>query len=94
MEPKYSKEDMKQLILEFEGMVRALNTKFDEDQIFRLVSMILQNHIQNGEFTEEYLQLSRQALHWKQAEGQQLNAAQKIILNGYSTDFVPRPKKI
>jgi hypothetical protein len=87
---KYTKEDVKLLIQQFEGMVRALNFVFNEEEIFKLVSMILQNHIQNGAPTPEYLELSREALKMRHQMGETLNPAQRIIVS----DFRPRTKKI
>ena len=89
-EIKYTKEDVKLLIQQFEGMVRALNFVFNEEEIFKLVSMILQNHIQNGAPTAEYLELSREALKMRHQMGETLNPAQRIIVS----DFRPRTKKI
>jgi hypothetical protein len=89
-EMKYNNEQMRQLMREFEGMVRALNTKFNEDEIFKLVAMILNNHIQDGVFTDEYVDLSKAALHMRRVDGQQLNPVQHAIAYGFET----RPKKI
>jgi hypothetical protein len=87
---KYNNEQMRQLMREFEGMVRALNTKFNEDEIFKLVALILNNHIQDGVFTEEYVDLSKAALNMRRNEGHQLNPIQASIAYG----FEARPKKI
>jgi len=83
-------EDFKELMLQFEGMVRALNTKFNEDEIIKLVAMILNNHIQNGKFTDEYIWLSKQALQMRRGLGENLNPAQQIIADG----FQPRSKRV
>lgn len=90
MQPSYDREDIQELIRQFEGMVRALYTQFNEDQILRFVSLILNNHIQNGRFTDEYINYSRMALQMRKTAGEELNTAQKIILDGFSA----RPKKI
>ena len=90
MKPSYTQADMQELIKQFEGMVRALNTRFNEDEIIKLVAMILNNHIQNGKFTDEYVHYSKQALAMRKGIGEQLNPAQEIILSGFS----PRSKKI
>ena len=89
-EIKYTKDDTRLLIQQFEGMVRALNFIFSEEEIFKLVSMILQNHIQNGAATPEYIELSKEALKMRAQMGQPLNDAQRIIVS----DFRPRTKKI
>jgi len=36
----YTKEDMRELMRQFEGMVRGLNTVFCEEDILKLVSLI------------------------------------------------------
>jgi len=83
--PLYSKEDFKELMLQFEGMVRALNTKFNEDEIVKLVLMILQGHVQNGVFTDEYLNLSRHAIEMRKlANIEKPNEASSIILTGFN----------
>jgi len=87
---EFTKADMELLIQQFEAMVRALKLRFSEDEILKLVAMIFQNHIQNGKFTDEYLTLSREALKMRHQMGEELNAAQKIIVS----DFRPRSKKI
>jgi hypothetical protein len=86
----YTKDDTKLLIQQFEGMVRALGFIFTEEEIFKLVSMILNNHIQNGVATPEYLELSREALKMRAQMGETLNDAQRIIVS----DFRPRGKKL
>lgn len=87
---QYTNEDFRELMLQFEGMVRALNTRFNEDDILKLVSLILNNHIQAGKFTDEYMHYSKMALGMRKQMGEEINPAQKIILDG----FAPRPKKI
>ena len=89
-EIKYTKDDTKLLIQQFESMVRALEFIFTEEEIFKLVSMILNNHIQNGAATPEYVELSREALKMRAQMGETLNDAQRIIVS----DFRPRGKKI
>jgi hypothetical protein len=89
-EIKYTKDDTRLLIQQFESMVRALEFIFSEEEIFKLVSMILNNHIQNGVATPEYIELSREALKMRSQMGEELNAAQKIIVS----DFRPRSKKL
>lgn len=85
VKPLYSKEDFKELMLQFEAMVRALNTKFNEDEIVKLVLMILQGHVQNGVFTDEYLNLSRQAIEMRKlAQIEKPNEASNIILTGFA----------
>ena len=59
MQPQYSNEDFRELMRQFEGMVRALNTKFSEEEIIRLVSLIINLHFQDGRFTEEYVKIGR-----------------------------------
>lgn len=92
--PKFTKEDMRELMRQFEGMVRALNTVFKEEDIVKLVAMILNNHIQDGVFTEEYIHYSRQALKMRKEMGEPVNEAQSIILNGFGTPFNPVQKKL
>jgi hypothetical protein len=87
---KYTDSDFRELLRQFEGMVRALNTRFSEEEIIKLVAMILNNHIQDGKFTEEYIHYSKSALGIRRGMGEQLNPAQQIILN----NFQPRSKKI
>lgn len=90
MAPSYTKDQIQQLLLEFEAMVRALLTKFSEEDVIKLIALISQNHIQNGKFTEEYIQLSKMALQMRKTQGEELNTAQSIILDG----FAPRQKKL
>ena len=87
---QFSKADVELLIQQFESMVRALQMRFSEEEILKLIAMIFQNHIQNGKFTEEYIALSKEALRMRAQMGEQLNPAQRIIVN----DFQPRTKKI
>ena len=86
----YTKEDMRELMRQFEGMVRGLNTRFSEEDIIKLVSLIVNNHLQDGQFTEEYLQYSKMALGMRKQMGEDLTPAQNIILSG----FQPRQKKL
>lgn len=88
--PKLTKEDVRELLIQFEAMVRALNLNFNEDEIFKLVAMILNNHFQNGQPTEEYIQMSKEALKMRAQMGEQLNPAQRIIVS----DFQPRQKRL
>lgn len=87
---QYTNEDFRELMLQFEGMVRALNTRFSEEDILKLVSLIVNNHIQAGKFTDEYMNLSKMALGMRREMGEELNPAQRIILDS----FQPRQKKI
>ena len=87
---KYTETDLRELLRQFEGMVRALNTKFNEDEIFKLVALILNNHIQDGIFTQEYIDYSKAALHNRKWEGQKLSPIAQSIAYGFET----RPKKI
>jgi len=87
---EFSKADLELLIQQFESMVRALQMRFSEEEILKLIAMIFQNHIQNGKFTDEYIELSRQALKMRHQMGETLNPAQRIIVS----DFRPRTKKI
>lgn len=87
---KYEESDYRELLRQFEGMVRALNTKFSEDDIFKLVSLILNNHLQDGKFTPEYVELSKSALNMRKSNGEILNPTQIAIASG----FRPRVKKI
>jgi len=93
-QPEYTKADVQELIRQFEGMVRALATVFNEEQLVKFVALILNNHIQDGKFTDEYLHYSRQALDMRKRMGEELNSAQGIILNGFApAPFNPVPKK-
>jgi hypothetical protein len=75
-------------------MVRALATVFNEEQLVKFVALILNNHIQDGKFTDEYIHYSRQALDMRKRMGEELNPAQGIILNGFApTPFNHMPKK-
>lgn len=87
---KYTDSDFRELLRQFEGMVRALNTRFNEEEIIKLVAMILNNHIQDGRFTDEYMALSKSALNIRRNMGEKLTPAQLIIAEG----FQPRDKKI
>ena len=87
---KYTDSDFRELLRQFEGMVRALNTRFNEEEIIKLVAMILNNHIQDGRFTDEYMALSKSALTIRRTMGEKLTPAQLIIAEG----FQPRDKKI
>lgn len=86
----YSDQDFRELMRQFEGMVRGLNTKFSEEEIIKLVAMILNNHIQDGKFTDEYIWLSKQALQMRRSMGETLNPAQQIMADG----FRPRSKRV
>jgi len=88
---KYTESDFRELLRQFEGMVRALNTKFNEDEIFKLVALILNNHIQDGIFTPEYINYSRAALNNRKLEGQKLSPIAAALAG---SDFSPRPKKL
>jgi hypothetical protein len=52
----------KVVMVELEGCVKALlDSGFDDIQIHQLIELIINGHIVNGTFTEEYLHYAAQA---------------------------------
>jgi hypothetical protein len=91
VEPKPTEEQIRECMLHLENLITVMQTKFSEDDIMKFVHLVLQGHITQGAFTPEYIKHAAAAQDMrKNWRAEELNPAQKIIVNGFN----PRPKKI
>lgn len=87
-----SKEQIRQDMTALEHLVLNLSQRFSNDEILRLVNMILQGYVQGGEFTVEYLNAARRSMTNRTMAnilGPQDDSAHRIILTQPNTDVKP-----
>lgn len=87
-----SKEQIRQDMTALEHLVLNLSQRFSNDEILRLVNMILQGYVQGGEFTVEYLNAARRSMTNRTMAnilGPQDDSAHRIILTPTNTDVKP-----
>lgn len=86
-----TEDQIRECMLHLEALVKVMKTKFSEDDILKFVHLVINGHIKEGSFSEEYLQYAAHAQglrrQWRE---EAMNPAQKIIVEG----FTPRSKKI
>ena len=84
-----SREQIREDMTALEHLVLNLSQRFSNDEILRLVNMILQGYVQGGEFTVEYLNAARRALNHRTMAnilGPQDDSAHRIVLTPTNTD--------
>jgi hypothetical protein len=86
-----TEDQIRECMLHLEALITVMKTKFTEEDILKFVHLVIQGHIKDGGFSEAYLQYAAHAQglrrQWREEE---MNPAQKIIVEGFS----PRQKKI